>query len=287
MRITDFDIYQHLLKEKSGLVLVQDQSYLLDSRLMPIAKKWGFSSLDAMTAVLHGVPDKDLVYDVVEAMTTKDTSFFRDTWPFHMFRDEILTMLKKVRGSQKKIKIWCAAAATGQEPYSLGLMFKERGADFAGWKLDILSTDISVEALEQSKIGIYSQFEVQRGLPVRLLLKHFKQVDDINWQISSDLRKMVRHQTFNLLDNMSALGKFDMIVCRNVLGEFDAPLRKKTLEKLGNQLEKDGFLFLGNGEKPENDAFRPLHEKRGVWVLQDSPHRSASDVPQALAKGAV
>jgi chemotaxis protein methyltransferase CheR len=289
MRITDFDVYRDLLKEKSGLILVQDQSYLLDSRLMPIAKKWGYTSLDAMTATLQGVPDKDLVYDVIEAMTTKDTSFFRDAWPFHMFRDDMLTHFRKTRAAQKKIKIWCSAASTGQEAYSLALMFKERQADFNGWKIDILASDISSDSLEQSKLGIFSQFEVQRGLSVRTLLQYFKQIDDNNWQIAPDIRKMIRHQTFNLLDNMGALGKFDMILCRNVLGEFDEPTRKRTIEKLAGQLEKDGFLMLGRGEKiAEGGPLRPMHQKRGIYVLQDSPHQTiAMPAPQTLAKSAV
>jgi chemotaxis protein methyltransferase CheR len=275
MRITDFDVYQDLLKQKSGLVLEQDQSYLLDSRLMPIAKKWGYSSLDAMTAVLHGVPDKDLVDDVIEAMTDKETCFFRDTWPFYAFRDDMLPALKKLRGASKKIKIWCAAAATGQEAFSLALMLKDKGNEFAGWKAEILATDISSDCLEQAKHGIFSQFEVQRGLPIRTLLKHFKQVGDQNWQISGDIRKMMRYHSFNLLDSMAALGKFDVILCRNVLNDFDTPTRRKTLDKLMGQLEKDGFLMLGCKDQIEGDSLRPLDEKRGVYVHKDSIHQPA------------
>ncbi len=288
MRITDFDVYRDILKEKCGLLLEQDQSYLLDSRLSPVAKKWDFSSLEAMTAVLYGVPDKDLVHDVIEAMTTRETSFFRDAWPFYMIRDELFPLLKKARAGQKKLKIWCAAGATGQEPYSMCLLFKEKASDFSGWKMDVFSTDISSAALERSKEGVYSQFEVQRGLPVRMLLKYFKNTGEKNWQIAADIRKMVRHQPFNLLDNMTALGQYDIILCRNVLSDFEPSVRQKVLGKLAGQLEKDGFLLLGRKEKMENDALRPLHEKRGVYVHRDSAHKAAgAPRPQALAKGAV
>lgn len=288
MRITDFEVYRDLLREKLGLILEQDQSYLLDSRLAPIAKKWGYSSLEAMTAVIHGVPDKELVYDIVEAMTIKDTSFNRDAWPFYMFANELLPILKKARASQKKIRIWCAGASTGQESYSLCILFKDKGAEFQNWKLDVLATDISGDALEQAKQGVYSQFEVQRGLSVRTLLKHFKQIDEDNWQISSDLRKMVRYQTFNMLDNMSGLGRFDVILCRNVIGDFAPEMKKKIFDRLSGQLEKDGFLMLGAKEKPEGEAFRPLHARRGVYVHKDSAYEQIdAPGPATLAKSAV
>lgn len=229
-----------------------------------------------MTAALQAKADKGLTHEIVEAMVERDTSFFRDAWPFYMFRDEILAALKKSRASQKKIKIWCAAAATGQEPYSLCMTLRESGADFTGWKFDILATDISSSALEQAKNGAYSQHEVQRGLPVRLLLKYFKQGDGAGWQINSDIRKMVRHQSFNLLDNMAVLGKFDVILCRNVLGGLGENVRQKTIEKLAGQLAPDGFILFGRGEKIEGGAFRPLHEKRGVYVAHASAHAASA-----------
>lgn len=275
MRITDFDIYKELLRDKSGLMIDQDQCFLLDSRLVPIAKKWGYTSLEAMTASLHAVPDNDLVHDVIEVMTAKDTSFFKDTWPFRMLSDEIFPYLKKNRGDSKKIRLWSCASSTGQEPYSACLLFAEKGTEFSGWKPEVLASDISASALEQSKQAIYSQFEVQRGVPVRLLLKHFKQIEGENWQISPEIRRMVRHQSFNLIDTMTALGKFDVIFCRNVLTGFEPDVRAKTIEKLCGRLEKDGFLIFGKGEKPDSPLLRPLHEKRGVYVLKDGPHRGS------------
>lgn len=260
-----------MFKEKSGLALEPEQSSLLDSRLMPIARKWGYSSLDVMTASLHGTPDEKLILEIVDAIVPSDTSFFRNMWPFQSFRDEILDYLRTAREKQKKIKIWCAGAATGQEPYSACFALRERSADFGGWKFEILATDISQGALELAEAGLYTQAEAQRGLPARTLLRHFRQTDDGHWQVNNDIRKMVRFQAFNMLDNMGALGKFDIIFCRNVLNGFEAAIRKKTLEKLSRQLENDGFLVLGRGEVADG-PLRPFHEKRGIYVLQDGPH---------------
>lgn len=281
MRITDFDVYSELLKEKSGLMLDADQSYLLDSRLGPIAKKWGYPSLALLTVTLQGVPDRDLVRDVVEAMTTKDTSFFRDVWPFHMFRDEVLDYFAKKKGSQRKLRIWCAGVSTGQEAYSLAMLLKDKGSAFSNWKIEILATDLSNEPIEQARHGLYSQFEVQRGLPVTTLLKRFSQLGDGQWQINNDLRKMVKFQTFNMLDNMASLGQFDVIFCRNVLSGFEKKTAHKVFEKLSGQLEKDGFLFLGKNETAPDSLFLPLSEKRGVYVPKDSQHLAAG---QPLAK---
>ncbi|MGB4107153.1 MAG: protein-glutamate O-methyltransferase CheR [Alphaproteobacteria bacterium] len=271
MRVTDFEIYRGMFREKSGLALEPDQSSLLDSRLTPVARKWGYSSLDALTASLHGLPDEKLVLDVVDAIMPGDTSFFRDTWPFHTFSKEILDFLRGARAKQKKIKIWCAGAATGQEPYSTCFAFKEHGTDFGGWKFEVLATDISRGALKLAEAGLYTQSETQRGLPARMLLKYFKQNDEGHWQVNSDIRKMIRFQSFNLLDNMAALGKFDVIFCRNVLSNFEGAAREKTLEKLSRQLEKDGFLVLGRGEKADEGLWRTVHEGRSIYALKDGP----------------
>ncbi len=285
MRITDFDIYHDLLKEKSGFVLTPDQSYLLDSRLAPIAKKWGYSSMEAMTAALHGVPDGKLVDEVIEAITDKSTWFFRDGWPFETVREEIFPALKNLRTANRKIKIWCAAASTGQEAYSLAMMIRNKDTKLSGWKTEILATDLSTRCLKRAAQGIYTQMETQHGLAVRTLLKYFKQVDNENWQVGGDIRKMVRLHSFNLLDNMAALGKFDLILCRNVLGGFDASTRRRTLDRLAGQLEPDGFLILGRGESAESDSIRPFHEKRGIYVHKDSVHQPAQPSAKLAKSG--
>ena len=161
-----------------------------------------------------------LATQVVEAMTTNETFFFRDKIPFDHFRLSIMPEILKARANRKSIRIWCAAASTGQEPYSLAMCLKEMSAALAGWRVEIIATDLSQEVLEKSKAGLYSQFEIQRGLPIQMLVKHFKQTGEF-WQINPDIRAMVQHRQLNLLHDFSQLGLFDVIFCRNVLIYFD------------------------------------------------------------------
>lgn len=285
MKITDFDIYKDLLKQKSGLVLTPDKSYLLESRLNPIAKKWGCENLESLAAKLRGVPDKNLVNEIVEAMTTNETSFFRDMKPFDLFRYSVLPFMKTARANQRKIRIWCAAASSGQEPYTLAILLKEASVQFPGWSFEIVATDISHDILAQAREGVYSQFEVQRGLPIMLLMKYFKQNGD-KWQINEDIRKMIKYDYFNLLDPMSKLGKFDIIFCRNVLIYFDAPTKGMVLDHMSRQIENDGFLFLGGAETVMGitESFAPVPDKRGLYAVKNSPHLApAAKTAVALA----
>lgn len=290
MRITDFDLYRDLLKERSGLVLGQDKSYLLDSRLSPLARKWGYPTLDAMTDALRGVPDKDLVNDIIEAMTTNETSFFRDNKPFEMFKDVVLKYMKESRTSRKELRIWCAAASSGQEPYSIAMILKEAAAQFPGWRFTIRATDISDQILNQAREGVYSQFEVQRGLPIQLLMKYFTQ-DEEKWRISNDIKAMVNYGNFNLLNDMASLGRFDVIFCRNVLIYFDEKTKASILDRMGKQLESDGILFLGGAETVLGitEAFKPFPGQRGLYAQPGSVHLTqggasgAGSAQQALA----
>lgn len=273
MRITDFDVYKDLLKEKSGLTLGQDKSYLLDSRLSPVAKKWGFESIDTMTNALRGVPSKDLIVDIVEAMTTNETSFFRDIKPFDTFKDVVLPYFQKNPRPTKKLRIWCAAASSGQEPYSLSMLLKEESAKMPGWGYEFVATDISLEILEQAKAGNYTQFEVQRGLPIMLLMKYFTQNGD-KWQINKDIRDMITFKYFNLLDNMAGLGRFDVIFCRNVLIYFDQPTKTQVLDRMAAQCADDGFLFLGGAETVIGitESFKAIPGQRGLYAKSGSKH---------------
>ncbi len=277
MNIADFDIYKVLLKDSSGLALTQDKAYLIVSRLNPIAKKWGYSDIPAMTTILRGMPPKDLVNDIIEAMTTNETSFFRDNKPFEIFKDTVLPYFKNKSGTNKRLKIWCAAASSGQEPYSLAMTLKEEEANMPGWKFDITATDISNEILEKAKEGIYSQFEVQRGLPITHLMKYFTQQGD-KWVINQDIKSMVQYKYFNLLDNMSILGQFDVIFCRNVLIYFDPPTKKDVMERMNRQMTDDAFLFLGGAETVLGitDAFKAVKDKRGLYAKPQSLHMQAA-----------
>lgn len=291
MKIGHFDVYEQLLKEKSGLVLTPDKSYLLESRLGPIAKKWGFSNLEAMTINLQGMPDPTLINDVVEAMTTNETSFFRDSRPFDLLRDYTLPFMIEKKADQKKLNIWCAAASSGQEPYSISMVIKETGPKMAGWTTKILATDISNEILEQARQGRYSQFEVQRGLPVQLLMKYFTQEDNNKWQIKDEIRQMVQYQHLNLLNSITGLGKFDIVFCRNVLIYFDEATKADILKRIAAQLEPDGILYLGGAETVLGitESFKPIPGKRGIYAMPGSVHLDAPESParETLASGPI
>jgi chemotaxis protein methyltransferase CheR len=288
MKITEFDIYRDLLKEKSGLALSNDKTYLLDSRLSPVAKKWGFESLSHMTEALNGVPDPALVNEIVEAMTTNETSFFRDTRPFDTFKAVVLPYITEARKTVRQIKIWSAAASSGQEPYSLAMILKEQQAGpMAGWSASILGTDISNDILQTAKDGIYSQFEVQRGLPITMLMSFFEQKDE-KWALKSDIKSMVQFRVFNLLDSMTSMGMHDVIFCRNVLIYFDDAGKKDVLDRMASQLAPDGYLFLGGAETVLGitDAFEPVPGQRGLYVKAGSVHLSSPEEKasqQALA----
>ncbi len=247
MKITNFDIYADLLKEKSGLVITHDKSYLLESRLKPIALEHGYDSVEVMAMAVQGIANPGLVDKIVEAMTTNETFFFRDNKPFDIFKEIVMPYMAEARASQRCFKLWSAAASSGQEPYSLSMILKEAGAPWNSWNLDLLATDISKDILAQAQSGIYSQFEVQRGLPIKLLMSYFTQIEN-QWKINDDIINMVRYKPFNLLDNMSGLGTFDVIFCRNVLIYFNENTKSQIFEKLANQLAPDGFLFLGGAE---------------------------------------
>src|SRR5438067_6574209 len=208
------------------------------------------------------------IAQVVEAMTTNETFFFRDKVPFDHFRDAIMPEIIKARAARKSIRIWCAAGSTGQEPYSLAMSLKEMSATLAGWRVEIIATDLSQEVLEKSKAGIYSQFEVQRGLPIQMLVKYFTQIGEL-WQLNPDIRAMVQHRQLNLLQDFTHLGKFDVIFCRNVLIYFDQATKVSIFERLARMLEPDGYLMLGAAESVVGitDLFRPCQDRRGLYQL--------------------
>jgi chemotaxis protein methyltransferase CheR len=274
----DYDFLRKLLKERSGLDLSADKQYLVESRLTPLARKAGLAGIpDLVQKIMKGGAET-LTVEVVEAMTTNETFFFRDKTPFDHLRDTILPALLVSRASRKTLRIWSAACSTGQEPYSIAMLLKEKAAALAGWRIEIVGTDLSQEVLEKSKAGIYSQFEVQRGLPIQLLVKYFTQNGEL-WQISPELRGMVQHKQLNLLQDFSHLGKFDVIFCRNVLIYFDQPTKTNIFERMSRIIEPDGMLMLGAAESVVGitDAFRPYPDKRGLY--QPNPERGGARVP--------
>jgi chemotaxis protein methyltransferase CheR len=273
----DYDFVRKLVKERSGLVLTADKQYLVESRLLPVARKAGLTALSDLVARLKGPNAQTLAVDVVEAMMTNESFFFRDKHPFQHFRDTIIPTLIASRASERRIRIWCAAASTGQEPYSLAMCLKEMAPLVAGWRIDLLATDLSNEVLEKAKAGIYSQFEVQRGLPIQLLIKYFAQIGE-NWQIAPDIRAMVQFRPFNLLNDFAALGMFDIVFCRNVLIYFDQQTKISLLERMSRAIERDGYLILGAAETVVGltESFKPVPDRRGLYA----PHFGVRAAPR-------
>jgi chemotaxis protein methyltransferase CheR len=266
MNRDDFDMICRLLRQRSGLVLSPDKAYLMESRLLPVARKWKLAGFEDLVKSLRSKPDEALIRDVVEAMTTNESFFFRDIKPFDQFKELVLPAMLKNRTGQRRLRIWSAACSSGQEPYSLAMILSEMAAQLAGWTIEIVATDLSSEILGRAKEGVYSQFEVQRGLPVTLLVKYFVQSGD-RWQISPKIRSMVDYREFNLLTDPTVLGRFDVVYCRNVLIYFDQETKAKVLDRVANLMPEDGFLFLGGAETVLGltERFKLINGQRGVY----------------------
>ena len=272
----DFDYLRKLLRERSGLVLAAEKQYLAESRLVPVARRHGLGSLGELINRLRDKSPAALIAGVVEAMTNNETFFFRDKLPFDHFRDTMMPALIAARERDKRIRIWCTAASTGQEPYSLAMLLKGMSVLLAGYRVDIVATDLSSEVLEKGKAGTYTQFEVQRGLPVQLLVRFFEQSGE-SWQLAPELRGMVQFRSLNLLNDFSALGTFDVVFCRNVLIYFDQDTKVAVLNRIARQMPDDGYLVLGAAETVIGltDAFKPLADKRGLYVPNGVPRHRA------------
>ena len=285
----DYDYLRRCLKDRSGLVLSAEKQYLVESRLLPVARKAGLTGLGDLVQALRLGHDKALMTAVVEAMMTNESFFFRDKIPFEHFRNVVMPALMASRRASRSIRIWCAAASTGQEPYSLAMCLKDMQRELAGWRIDILATDLSGEVLEKARQGIYSQFEVQRGLPIQLLIKHFAQVGEL-WQIAPELRAMVKYRQFNLLSDFAQLGLFDVIFCRNVLIYFDQQAKIDVLNRMARAMASDGYLVLGAAETVVGlvDSFKVVPEQRGLYAPNARrplplPSSAAKSVPRLVA----
>jgi chemotaxis protein methyltransferase CheR len=270
MRPDQFEFIRGFLKKRSGLVLGEDKAYLLESRLTPLARKQELGDLESLLDVLMKGGNAALESAVTEAMTTNESFFFRDQKPFDLFVNTVMPHLVETRSGQRAFRIWSAAASSGQEPYSLAMLLKEHAAKFPGWRHEIVGTDLSSAIIAKAKAGKYSQFEVQRGMPIQLLVKYFDKIDD-QWQIKPDLRAMVDYKELNLLHDFKALGTFDVVYCRNVLIYFDQPTKKMVLENIARQMTPDGFLFLGGAETVLGitETFKPIPGLRGIYKMAE------------------
>ena len=274
MTVTDFEFICQILRERSGLVLTNDKAYLLESRLLPVARKWKLATFDDLVRTIRTKMDETVIRDVVEAMTTNESFFFRDTKPFDQFKALVLPAMLKNRATNRTIRIWSAACSSGQEPYSLAMILSEMAAQLNGWKIEIVGTDLSSEILNRAKEGMYSQFEVQRGLPITMLVKYFAQIGD-RWQINAKIRGMVQYREFNLLQEAAQLGRFDVVFCRNVLIYFDQPTKTKVLDGIAGQMADDGFLYLGGAETilGVTERFQLIEGQRGIYGINAAAAR--------------
>jgi chemotaxis protein methyltransferase CheR len=265
VRPDDIALLVSLCRARAGLRVPADKTYLLETRLAPVARREGFETISDLLAAIRAKREEPLIWGVVEAMTQGESAFFRDRAPFDLFRSEIYPTLARAR-SGEPVRVWSAACAAGQEVYSLAMLAHAMRAEDDTVKLELAASDISARALEKAQSGIYSQFEVQRGLPIRALVKHFEKVDE-QWRLSADIRRMVRWRRINLIAGLSGVGRWDVVFCRNVLSGMEPAYQKKVLEDLIQVLPDDGYLVLGAKENAEiaGDAFRSIAGRPGVY----------------------
>jgi len=243
MNSREFDIIGAFVLKNSGIVLSKAKEYLVESRLKPIVQENGYDDIEALARGLASA-SKEAQLAVIDAMTTNETFFFRDKTPFKLFEEIVLPQIIKARRSSGKIRIWCAASSTGQEPYSLAMLLLKHKRLLAGLNVEIVATDLSPSALAKAKKGKYTQFEVQRGLPVELLVAHFTQ-EGTHWIISDEIKRMVKYNQLNLMENLNSIGIVDVVYCRNVLIYFDGQTKRKVLSAIRKTVRADGYLILG------------------------------------------
>lgn len=267
MNSQDFEFVVQLVRQRTGIVLTPDKTYLVESRLAPLARKEGLASIEDLINVVRARREERLVGQLLDVMTTNETFFFRDKTPFDHLRDTAFPTLGPQRRGQR-IRVWSAACSSGQEPYSIAMMIDQQPMLTQGVPLEIVGTDISDRCLERAKQGLYTQFEVQRGLPIQLLMAHFTQQED-HWRLSERIRNQVTFRKHNLLDPADGLGKFDVVLCRNVLIYFDAATKVAVLDRIAAQLNPGGYLILGAAETVVGltTSFEATPDRRGLYRL--------------------
>ncbi len=253
----DFQYIREFIRDSSAIVLDEDKKYLVESRLGPVVRSSNVSSVKELVHHLRTRPFGDLHRSVVDAMTTNETSFFRDKYPFDALRDHIIPALIAERKSQRSLNIWCGACSSGQEPHSIAMLLAEHFPELSGWKVRILGTDISSRMLERARAGIYSQLEVNRGLPARFLVKYFEKID-ADWRLKPEIRNRTSFMPLNLHSDPAPAGKWDLIMLRNVLIYFDSQTKARILSVVRSAMQPDGYLVLGGAESTiaAGSAFR-------------------------------
>ena len=279
MNDVEFDYLRRLLYDRSGLVVTKDKAYLIESRLRPLARDHGYADVPALVRGLFQLKSEEVIAEIVDAMTTNETLFFRDSWPYQLLRTKLLPEIVASKGSVKRIRIWSAACSSGQEPYSIAMTVAEMGAALGGAQVEICATDISPSILKRAQGGCYSDFELSRGLPDAMRAKYFT-ADGDRWRIKDSLREMVTFKNYNLLEDPVAagLGTFDVIFCRNVLIYFDEGTRRQVLQGITRVMLPKGYLCLGGAETVVgiSDSFQGLPGERRIFEL--APKKAAERV---------
>lgn len=278
MTDADFDYIRKLLVERSAIVLGDDKRYLVEARLAPVIGQLKVPSISELVSRLRCEQQQQIIIQIVEALVTSETSFFRDVSPFEVLRKQVLPELIAARAAERKLAFWSAACSTGQEPYTIALTLREYFPELAKWQIDILGTDISTEVIAKAKLGIYSQFEVNRGLPARLMVKYFHQTGT-NWQLDAAIRDMVEYRPFNLATAWPGLPRFDVVLLRNVMIYFDVTTKREILTRVERVLRPDGYLVLGGSETTLNisDTFVRVEQVKAGYYQRRTYASSSSD----------
>ena len=262
----DFEFVRRFVKDQSGITVDDGKEYLVSSRLAPLVTAHGAADVAELVARVRTRPHSPLGGDVIDALTTNETSFYRDLHPFESLRDTIIPAMIQQRQSSRRLTLWCGASSSGQEPYSIAMLLADHFPELSGWQVSIIATDISPSMLAKAEAGEYSQLEVNRGLPAPMLVRHFTRAG-ARWRISDRIRSMVRFQRMNLLDRWHTLPQCDLVFLRNVLIYFDNPTKAAILGQIRGKLAPDGYLMLGGAETTvgQSTSFERTTVGRSVW----------------------
>lgn len=265
IQAADFDFVRALVKQRAAIVLEPGKEYLVEARLLPVARSVGCDSLEALVDKLKTGQNAALQTRVIEAMTTNETSWFRDLHPFEAFCSKVVPEILETRKAEKTIRMWCGAASSGQEPYTVLILMAERFPQLKDWTIDFVATDISAEMIAKCQAGRYSQLEMNRGMPTPLLLKYFER-DGLDWRVKPELRARVQFKTMNLAAPWPAMRTLDVVFLRNVMIYFDVATKKQILSGIHRLLRPGGWLFLGSAESTlgVHDGFERVTEGKAV-----------------------
>jgi len=267
----DFDYISKIVREQSAIVLEKGKEYLVEARLTPLVSSENLESIPELVKKMKSDASGNTITKVVEAMTTNETSFFRDIHPFEVLKNTVIPELIQKREGLKKLNIWCGASSSGQEPYTLAMLIRENFPQLKNWKIDFMASDISTEMQKRCQDGIYSQLEINRGLPAMLMVKYFQR-KGAQWQIKPELRQMIDFKIINLSGRWPMMPRLDLVMMRNVLIYFDVPTKKDILKKVRQSMNPDGYVFLGAAETTLNldDKYERMNFKQsGCYKIKE------------------